>query len=390
MTDTHQRRAPDRDPDAHSVSRQPIAPYFRDDHMTLYHGKALDVARDLPSSSVDCIVTSPPYFQLRDYGADGQYGLEATPSEYVESLAALFGELRRVLSDDGTLWLNLGDTYSTRADASAGPTSGRGRPRVMPGRTNTTSILGRKQLLGIPWRVAFALQDQGWILRRDIVWNKPDAKPESVTDRPSSRHEFVFLFSKSARYWFDLDAIREPHSDTSIKRTAPHRSPPGRAAREGKPYVGVGQRETMRLDQMNHPRGRNPGDVWSINTVPFPHAHFAVMPPQLAQKCVIAGCKPGGTVLDPCSGSGTTGLAAQRTGRRYIGVDIRADYLDLSLHTRLRDTPLHFHDALDTTPVPAVDTGRDDDAHVPSLYDALSELPSDAAHEARRQPETCP
>lgn len=164
MTDTHQRRAPDRDSDGHSVSRQPIAPYFRDDHMTLYHGKALDVARQLPSSSVDCIVTSPPYFQLRDYGADGQYGLEATPSEYVESLAALFGELRRVLTDDGTLWLNLGDTYSTRADASAGPTSGRGRPRVMPGRTNTTSILGRKQLLGIPWRVAFALQDQGWIL----------------------------------------------------------------------------------------------------------------------------------------------------------------------------------------------------------------------------------
>ncbi|WP_229481725.1 DNA-methyltransferase, partial [Mycolicibacterium mageritense] len=228
------------------------------------------------------------------------------------------------------------------------------------------------------------------ILRRDIVWNKPDAKPESVTDRPSSRHEFVFLFSKSARYWFDLDAIREPHSDTSIKRTAPHRSPPGRAAREGKPYVGVGQRETMRLDQMNHPRGRNPGDVWSINTVPFPHAHFAVMPPQLAQKCVIAGCKPGGTVLDPCSGSGTTGLAAQRTGRRYIGVDIRADYLDLSLHTRLRDTPLHFHDALDTTPVPAVEASRDDDVDVPSLYDALSELPSDAAHEARHQPETCP
>lgn len=365
-----------------------LRPYYCDEHVTLYHGKALDVARQMPSGSVDCIVTSPPYFQLRDYRAEGQYGVEATPEAYVDNLRTLFGELRRVLADDGTLWLNLGDTYSTRADASAGPTSGRGRPRVMPGRTNTTGTLGRKQLLGIPWRVAFALQDQGWILRRDIVWNKPDAKPESVTDRPSSRHEFVFLFSKSQRYWFDLDAIREPHADTSIKRTAAHRSPTGRAAREGKPHVG-GRQETMRLDQMNHPRGRNPGDVWSINTVPFPHAHFAVMPPQLAQMCVVAGCKPDGTVLDPCSGSGTTGLAAQRTGRRYIGVDIRADYLDLALQTRLRDTPLHFHDALDTTAVPAVEANRDD-VNVPSLYDALSELRADAAFEANRQPETCP
>ncbi|TXI53506.1 MAG: site-specific DNA-methyltransferase [Mycolicibacterium mageritense] len=354
-------------------------PHYSDEHITLYHGKALDVTRQLPSGSADCIVTSPPYFQLRDYGADGQYGLEATPAEYVENLRTLFGELRRVLADDGTLWLVLGDSYSSRADASAGPTSGRGRPRVMPGRTNTTGALGRKQLLGIPWRVAFALQDQGWILRRDIVWEKPCAKPESVSDRPSSRHEFVFLFSKSPRYWFDLDAIREPHADISIKRTAAHRSPAGRSAREGKPYVGDRRRETMRLDQANHPRGRNPGDVWSINTVPFPHAHFAVMPPQLAQMCVVAGCKPGGTVLDPCSGSGTTGLAAQRTGRRYVGIDIRADYLDLSLRTRLRDSPLHFHDAAAASPVaPAADADPEHGIDVPSLYDALSE------------PETCP
>lgn len=352
-------------------ARRPMKPYFSDHQIRLYHGKALDVARQLPSGSVDCIVTSPPYFQLRDYRADGQYGLEATPADYVDNLRALFGELRRVLADDGTLWLNLGDTYSTRADASAGPTSGRSRPDVLPGRINTTGTLGRKQLLGIPWRVAFALQDQGWILRRDIVWNKPDAKPESVTDRPSSRHEFVFLFSKSPRYWFDLDAIREPHADTSIKRTAPHRSPPGRAAREGTPYVGVGQRETMSLDQMNHPGGRNPGDVWSINTVPFPHAHFAVMPPQLAQKCVIAGCKPGGTVLDPCSGSGTTGLAAQKTGRRYIGIDIRADYLDLSLRTLLRDSPLHFHDEVQPMPGPQSPPHSAPPADEPTLYDIV-------------------
>lgn len=351
-----------------------MIPYYSDRQVRLYHGRALEVARELPSSSVDCIVTSPPYYNLRDYGIDGQYGLEATPAEYVENLRALFGELRRVLTGDGTLWLNLGDTFTTRADASAGPTSGRSRPHVMPARTNTTAALGRKQLLGMPWRVAFALQDDGWILRRDIVWEKPCAKPESVTDRPSSRHEYVFLLTKSPTYWFDLDAIREPHADTSIKRTAAHRSPTGRAAREGKPYVGAGQRETMRLDQMNHPRGRNPGDVWSIATVPFAHAHFAVMPPTLAQRCVVAGCKPGGTVLDPCNGAGTTGLAAQRSGRRYIGIDINADYLDLALRTRLRDATLDLHDHAPTISEVVVSQPRsappDDE---PTLYDIVDE-----------------
>lgn len=367
MTRAHQARDSALGPTEHAEPRHALTPYFHDDQITLYHGKALDVARRLPSGSVDCIATSPPYFNLRDYGADGQYGLEPTPAEYVANLRDLFAELRRVLTDDGTLWLNLGDTYSTRADASAGPTSGRSRPHVMPGRINTTANIGRKQLLGIPWRVAFALQDDGWILRRDIVWEKPCAKPESVTDRPSSRHEYVFLLTKSPNYWFDLDAIREPHAATSVKRVAAHRSPTGRAAREGRPYVGEGQRETMRLDQMNHPRGRNPGDVWSISTVPFPHAHFAVMPPTLAQKCVVAGCKPGGTVLDPCNGAGTTGMAAQRTGRRYIGIDINADYLDLSLRTRLRDATLDFG-VDETTDSVKPEPNGDCRANAPTLY----------------------
>lgn len=373
MTHTRQHRLSDHDPAEHSATSQPNAPYFCDEQVALYHGKALDIARELPTNSVDCIVTSPPYYNLRDYGVDGQYGLEATPADYVANLCELFRELRRVLTSDGTLWLNLGDTYSTRADASAGPTSGRSRPHAMPGRTNTTGAIGRKQLLGIPWRVAFALQDDGWVLRRDIVWEKPCAKPESVIDRPSSRHEYVFLLTKSPTYWFDLDAIREPHANTSIKRTAAHRSPTGRAAREGKPYPGAGQRETMRLDQMNHPRGRNPGDVWSIATIPFAHAHFAVMPPTLAQKCVAAGCKPGGTVLDPCNGAGTTGLAAQRTGRRYIGIDINAEYLDLSLRTRLRDATLDLHDdtRTDREAISRPGSGPADDE--PTLYDIVDE-----------------
>ncbi|OBB16189.1 hypothetical protein A5761_12620 [Mycolicibacterium setense] len=358
--------------DGHA-NKQPLTPYFRDKQVTLYHGKALDVARQLPSGSADCIVSSPPYYNLRDYGSDGQYGLEPTPAEYVSNLRDLFTELRRVLTDDGTLWLNLGDTYSTRADASAGPTSGRSRPHAMPGRINTTTTLGRKQLLGIPWRVAFALQDDGWILRRDIVWDKPNAKPESVTDRPSSRHEYLFLLTKSPRYWFDLDAIRQPQT------MRPQRRPNGRPidttprpsgqSRQGWPTAA---RQTSDVD--GHPKGRNPGDVWSINTTSFPHAHFAVMPPALAQRCVMAGCKPDGTVLDPCNGVGTTGLAAQRAGRRYIGIDIKADYLDLSLRTRLRDAALDFHDDAHMADTPVSPSG--DHICPPTLHDALGEAAS--------------
>lgn len=352
------------------ASSQSLTPYFCDKQVTLYHGKALDVARQLPSGSADCIVSSPPYYNLRDYGTDGQYGLERTPAEYVNNLRDLFTELRRVLTDDGTLWLNLGDTYSTRADASAGPTSGRSRPHAMPGRINTTTTLGRKQLLGIPWRVAFALQDDGWILRRDIVWDKPNAKPESVTDRPSSRHEYLFLLTKSPRYWFDLDAIREPATLRNDAKTWAQRKDlgePMRHGRGGKATVGIGAFAST-------PLGRNPGDVWSISTTAFPHAHFAVMPPALAQKCVMAGCKPGGTVLDPCNGVGTTGLAAQRAGRRYIGIDIKADYLDLALRTRLRDAALDFHDDANPTDTPVSPSG--DHAGPPTLQDALGEAAS--------------
>ncbi|BBX88192.1 DNA-methyltransferase [Mycolicibacterium aubagnense] len=304
--------------------------HFQDSTVTLHCGRALDSARDLPDESVNCIVTSPPYYNLRDYGIDGQYGMERTPGEYVENLRTLFTELHRVLSRDGTLWLNLGDTYSARADASAGPTAGRGRPRVMPGRSNTTAGIGPKQKLGLPWRVALALQDTGWILRNDIVWHKTNALPESVSDRLASRHEYLFLFAKSPRYWFDLDAIRQPQQSL-------HERHEGRSGyREDHPSAGGIETRSL------HPLGGNPGDVWDIPAGKFPGKHFAVYPVALPQKCILAGCKPGGTVLDPFSGSGTTGLAAQRTGRRYIGIDINADYLEMSLRTRLRDAPIDF------------------------------------------------
>lgn len=312
-----------------------MKPYYSDESVTLFHGDSLAVLRELPDQSVDCCVTSPPYFGLRDYGTEGQYGLESSPAEYVETMRALFAEVRRVLTDDGTLWLNLGDTYYSGKGAAVGPDKKQPARRgyVRPVDKSGADWAKPKSLLGIPWRVAFALQDDGWILRNDIIWSKPNAMPESVTDRLSSRHEHLFMLTKSRRYWFDLDPIREPHV-----------SEPGR---EGSNYMR-GQK-AMRPVGPNSGAysegGRNPGDVWSIATQPFPGAHFAVMPPELARRAVVAGCKPGGTVLDPFSGSGTTGLVAQQNGRRYVGIDLSADYLDLSLRTRLQQGVLDFGSA---------------------------------------------
>lgn len=315
-------------------------PYFSNDRTTLYLGDALSVAAELPSESVNCIVTSPPYFGLRDYGTPGQYGLESSPADYVENMRKLFGELRRVLTVDGTLWLNIGDSYST----------GEGKRQQKQPQTNTTTVNGAlvrmprgatpsdhrassyghvsavppaKNLLGIPWRVAFALQDDGWILRNDIIWHKPNAMPESVRDRLSTRYEHVFLFSKSSKYWFDLDPIREPHKYPDDQRKLPR-------AERGQTSAPDHQRGGL------HPKGRNPGDVWAITTKPFPEAHFAVYPPELPERCILAGCKPGGVVLDPFSGSGTTGLAALRHERSYVGIELNKEYLDLSITSKKR------------------------------------------------------
>ena len=314
-------------------------PYYADDAVTLWHGDALAVLSELDAGSVDCIVTSPPYFGLRDYGVDGQIGAEPSPAEFVAALVAVFREARRVLADDGTLWLNLGDSYSrgdgsfTNRPQTSHTTVNGATVRTARGQyaSDARSAVSRsfdsmppaKNLLGIPWRAAFALQDDGWILRNDVIWNKPNAMPESVTDRLSTRHEHMFLLTKARTYWFDLDPIREPHV-----------SEPGR---EGANNLR-GQKEIRPVGPNSgaySAGGRNPGDVWTIATQPFPGAHFATMPVALAERAIQAGCKPGGVVLDPFSGSGTTGLAAARHGRRYVGIDLNADYLDLSLKTRL-------------------------------------------------------
>lgn len=328
-----------------------MKPYYEDESVTLWHGDAALVLDSMPAGSVDCIVTSPPYFGLRDYGVEGQVGAEESPAEFVASLVAVFTEARRVLADDGTLWLNLGDSYSfgstpihntntpnRNRDGSSDDASVAVGRSLAPRRQN--SGLPAKNMLGMPWRVAFALQDAGWILRNEIIWAKPNAMPESVTDRLSTRHEHLFLLTKSPRYWFDLDAVREPAE--TADRTGPRRSyAPGSASSMsagGEHQEMAGPFAGLPLN----PLGRNPGDVWTINTTPFSGAHFATFPVELPARCIKAGCKPGGTVLDTFSGSGATGLAAARLGRKYVGIDLNADYLDLSLRTRLSQPGLDF------------------------------------------------
>lgn len=318
--------------------------HYRDDQTVLHYGDAGAVLATLPDESVDCIVTSPPYFGLRDYGVDGQIGAEASPAEFVAAMVAVFREARRVLADDGTLWLNLGDSYSgyhgnKRVGDGPAPSDKPGYRENM--RISLPGGVPPKNLLGIPWRVAFALQDDGWILRNDIIWSKPNAMPESVTDRLSSRHEHLFMLTKSPRYWFDLDPIREePATAAPVTHWTERKHDQSFLPADKQQANGVKGRVSGVAGYAKG--GRNPGDVWSINTRPFPGAHFAVMPPALAERCIQAGCKPGGTVLDPFSGSGTTGYAAAKHDRRYVGIDLNAEYLDLSLRTRLAQPAFTF------------------------------------------------
>lgn len=309
--------------------------------VTVHIGHVRDVLPSLDDASVQCIVTSPPYYGLRDYGVDGQIGLEPTPAAYVEAIRATFSAARRVLADDGVLWLNLGDSYSqSGGHTDHGETSAlQGRSvRAMQGVRDQIGDRPAKNMLGMPWRVAFALQDDGWILRNEVIWNKTNAMPESVTDRLSTRHEKLFLFSKSRRYWFDLDAIRIPHAEATAARYAAGygvRTTEDQANLTHGPGYGTGGVWTQPAG------GRNPGDVWTIPTSPFPGAHFAVMPRELARRCILAGCPQDGTVLDPFTGSGTTLMAARQLGRRSVGIELNPDYLDI-ITERIGQAPLEF------------------------------------------------
>jgi len=305
---------------------------------TLYVGDARSVLAGMPARSAGCIVTSPPYWGKRDYGVAGQYGHEDSPAAYVTTMRDVFREARRVLADDGTCWLNLGDSYSASSGGATGLHAYLGEHIT----THRVTGMHAKNLLGLPWKVAFALQDDGWILRNAIVWHKPNAMPESVRDRLSCRHELLFLLAKSPAYWFDLDPIREPHktvthpgqSGTQGRCTCPPGRPGSRPRPpkygSGIPQVTRASRYGDRRHRRGHPNGRNPGDVWPIPTRPYTGPHFAAYPIDLPLRCIAAGCKPGGTVLDPFTGSGTTGLAAIQLGRQFTGIDLSADFARLA------------------------------------------------------------
>jgi site-specific DNA-methyltransferase (cytosine-N4-specific) len=308
------------------------APVADERPWSLYVGDARTVLSSLPEGSANCIVTSPPYWGKRDYGVTGQYGHESTPAAYVNTMRDVFREARRVLADDGTCWLNLGDSYSASGGGATGMHAYLG-PHIT---THRATGMHAKNLLGLPWHVAFALQDDGWILRNAVVWHKPNAMPESVRDRLNCRHELLFLLAKSPAYWFDLDPIRVPHA-TDARRERRTR-PPGHAGSPTRPpKYGPGTDEVTGARRYGsgrhdpaHPNGRNPGDVWSIPTRPYRGPHFAAYPIDLPLRCIAAGCKPGGTVLDPFAGSGTTGLAALQLGRRFAGIDLSPDFARLA------------------------------------------------------------
>lgn len=299
---------------------------------------------ELPDESVHCVVTSPPYWGLRDYGVDGQIGLEATPAAFVARMVEVFREVRRVLRKDGTCWVNLGDSYAN--DGKWGGSSGGKHVEALHGNTGigrgkTTTGLKPKDLIGIPWRVALALQDDGWWLRSDIIWSKPNPMPESVTDRPTKAHEYLFLLTKAERYHYDADAIKEkaaypdgPNSPESIA------SPYGQGFTRNAPKVADG-RKALHADTYSRHRSsidggqslqsepdgrRNKRSVWTIATAPFAEAHFATFPPELPEICIKAGCPVGGTVLDPFGGAGTTGLVADRLQRNAILIELNPEY----------------------------------------------------------------
>ena len=282
-------------------------PYYRDSQLTLWHGDAIATLAELEDASAHMCVTSPPYYGLRDYHVPGQYGEEPTWPEYVEHMRAVFHEVRRVLVPEGTLWLNLGDTYSD------------------------------KQLLGIPWRVAFALVDDGWLLRNELIWHKRRPLPESMADRFSRTHEHVHLFASQPSYYMNLGPLRQEtyrEQKYPVRRVGVgYQRPEGRIVSQAE--LGEGNFRSL-------PDGKNPGTVWRLPQGTGKREHFAVMPVVLAERAIIVGCPEGGTVLDPFSGSGTSGLAATKLGCKYVGIDLNEKYLRASLRDRLAQPGIEF------------------------------------------------
>lgn len=339
-----------------------VTPTYDRDGVTIFNGDALAVLRDLPDESVNCCVTSPPYWGLRDYGVAGQLGLEKTPDEYVSKIVDVFREVRRVLADDGTLWLNIGDSYAatsknrTEAQASNGTGLQGGlftQFAILRQQSKVVDGLKPKDMVGIPWRVAFALQADGWYLRQDIVWSKPNVMPESVRDRCTKSHEYIFLLSRCPRYHFNQEAIKEPASPDTHARYARGRSGDHKWADGGpgnqtlatsmehmrKPGVNPKAAQNANGSRQNASFSeavkdivdeRNKRSVWTVPTHGFPGAHFATFPPKLIEPCILAGCPAGGVVLDPFLGSGTTAAVAQRLGCKCVGIELNEKYIELA------------------------------------------------------------
>ena len=340
----------------------------------ILHGDSVEMLKTIPDGTVDCCVTSPPYYGLRDYGTatwvggdpscphyrtskksdktatghknmmetghavgdaiyktvcpicgavrvDNQIGLEETPDEYIDRLVTVFREVKRVLRDDGTLWLNIGDSYCGTGDKGnyKDPKNPEGRNGQSVARNKRIDGIKSKDLIGIPWMLAFALRADGWYLRQDIIWHKPNPMPESVRDRCTKSHEYIFLFSKKPKYYFDIEAIKENAKPDNSVRDRDHTklsNTPGRTRMGGL--------------KTNHYTKRNKRDVWRIATRPYKEAHFATFPEQLIEPCVLAGSRPNGIVLDPFFGSGTTGVVAEKFGRRYIGIELNEEYVELA------------------------------------------------------------
>ena len=301
-------------------------------------GDCIAGLRTLQDASVHCCVTSPPYWGLRDYGHDGQIGLESTPEEYVARMVEVFREVRRVLRDDGTCWVNLGDSYAANAATSkkVGESHrGSDTPTLNQPHQCRVSVRGgdwsikAKDLVGIPWRVAFALQADGWWLRQDIIWHKPNPMPESVRDRCTKAHEYVFLLTKSERYYYDADAVSEA---VACVRGPGNKRPLKGVEEDGKKHrtrAGL-HKAAERWREEGPPESRNRRSVWTITTKPYSGAHFAVMPADLVEPCIKAGCPEGGTVLDPFAGSGTTLAVAAQLGRSAIGCELNPEYIALA------------------------------------------------------------
>lgn len=322
----------------------------------ILHGNSAEVLAGMKDNSIDCCITSPPYYGLRDYGVRGQIGLEKTSEEYILNLVHVFSEVRRILKPRGTCWVNLGDSYNAYNGNRGKSTSFQsGTEKALPSLTTghglTDQSLKPKDMIGVPWRFALAAQYEGWYLRQDIIWHKPNPMPESVKDRCTKSHEYLFLLTKSPKYWWDSEAMSEKALNT----------PGGRLKRAEQRSKGIDVRASRNKAEKGHsaegrglegfgvPDTRNRRSVWTIPTMPTKEAHFATFPIEIPELCMNAGCPERGTVLDPFAGAGTTWLAALKSNRSFIGIELNSDYIEIALSRVRKHFPL-FVDGAGGTP----------------------------------------